>query len=63
MLMFKHFFKTAWGTRAGIGDPTAATSAADTGVTDDKMRQPYDDFPSSAQYAQQPMEMQTGRAR
>jgi len=56
--------ETGWGTRAGIGDPTAATAAADRGVTDDKMRQPYHDLGSSLpQYPQQPMEMQIGRAR
>jgi len=56
--------ETGWGTRAGIGDPTAATKAADTGIIDDKMKQPYHDLASPApQYPQQPMEMQIGRAR
>jgi len=45
-------------------DPTAAMAAADGGVTDDKMRQPYHDLSSSLpQYPQQPLEMQIGRAR
>lgn len=39
--------QTGWGTRAGIGDPTAATSAA--GAVDEKIERPaspYRDIPS-----------------
>jgi hypothetical protein len=56
--------ETGWGTRAGIGDPTAATAAADSGISDDKMRKPYHDLASpTPHYPQQPMEMQIGHAR
>jgi len=54
--------ETGWGTRAGIGDPTAATNAA-ANASDEK---PYLDSPlpqyqpssQPQQYQQPPIEMQ-----
>jgi len=58
--------ETGWGTRAGIGDPTAATAAADKGPAGEKLEDLQ--APSSSQYQpeqyqQPPVEMQTGYAR
>ncbi|THH12786.1 hypothetical protein EW146_g7373 [Bondarzewia mesenterica] len=66
--------ETGWGTRAGIGDPTAATAAADKGsepMQDLKGFPPppqrYQDMPAPApqypQTLQLPVEMQVGYAR
>ena len=64
--------QTGWGTRAGIGDPSAAMAAVDDKPSESMHdikgpssppQQRYHDMPAPApQYAQQ-MEMQTGFAR
>ena len=55
--------QTGWGTRAGIGDPTAATAAADSGKTNnagyveklpDTPSYPQQQQYPPQQYAQQP---------
>jgi hypothetical protein len=72
MLSFFHFphlsntdLKTGWGTRAGIGDPTAATAAADKGdaVEKDHMQTPAAYSQTQQNYQQPAVEMQTGYAR
>lgn len=61
--------QTGWGTRAGIGDPTAATAAADNmkGDTVEKENvQTPSGYPQQHQhelYQQPAVEMQTGYAR
>jgi len=65
--------ETGWGTRAGIGDPTAATAAADkravATLNPDEKYQKLPPIPqtqytdASPNYQQQPMEMQVGYAR
>ena len=56
--------QTGWGTRAGIGDPTAATAAADKGDTEKKEEVQTTTYPQTQElYQQPPVEMQTGYAR
>lgn len=63
-----HYSQTGWGTRAGIGDPTAATAAADKGDTGEKPElspQPSSSprYPEPHHYQQPAVEMQEGYAR
>ncbi|KAF7799510.1 hypothetical protein EIP86_010747 [Pleurotus ostreatoroseus] len=57
--------ETGWGTRAGIGDPTAATAAADKGGSAEKLDEnvTISPVPNTAQYHQPAVEMQEGYAR
>jgi len=57
--------ETGWGTRAGIGDPTAATAAMDKTPSNEKLTpvSPAPQYPEPRQYQQPAVEMQSGYAR
>lgn len=63
--------QTGWGTRAGIGDPTAATAAADKNkaASQEKLEEenvtvsPVPRYPDAERYHQPAVELQEGYAR